>query len=190
MDVLEALKRCCLDEDARYAIGRPWTDGQWTYATDGALLVAIQGTVNGARTQDDIAAERLRVPNAYPVLVQAGLEAMRGGSGKMKPWPTIEFEKPIDTNDRWEYYESCPHCGSNQCCTAGWKDSAHADELVRICGQRFALPKVWLVGQLGSVDYLAIKRRAADHAPLGFRFLIEGEIGYGALMPVREGDAK
>jgi hypothetical protein len=192
MNILETLSRFCDTESSRYSLQQPWFDGGWTIATDGKVLVAVPWRVQGVRTFDDIKAAGDRVPDCKSVFESAGLGIMRSdkGSSKWHPWPGVDIDKPPGTNDRWEWFVPCPDCGGDKCCSAGWERHGHGDGVILIGDAWAAIPYVWLVGQLERVEYYVRtvacveEHERFDKTPIGFRFEIDGETGYGALCRV------
>lgn len=161
------LKSFCSTDKARPNLHRPWSRGDWTWATNGHILVRVP-------RRDDVA-ENDRAPDASKIL--AAFDASKLAPRAPIELPAVTMVECDDCSGEGCGIHSCPDCHC-KCVTCRGTGKVSNDRHVSIdfCGGVFALR---YVRQIMALPGLRLPAGHPDkRAPLLFSF----DGGVGAVM--------
>lgn len=164
------LQKFCSTRSDRKSICQPWSEGEWTYATDGRVIVRVPRRADVPENPD------------APKNVNKTIFDCNPNDGKFQPLPTFTAPKKV----------TCDNCGGDGQCVCSACDAQHDCGCCKGTGTVLeTLPGVKFGNQLVNPKYLALiadlpsavlANGTKKYETVTFKF----DGGEGRLMPMRE----
>ena len=171
MITLDMMLPFCSDDECRYAISKPFTIGEWTYATDGKVMLRVPSSAVNVPQDADF-----NPPNAAVIFKFHDWENKDGYNSipEIPEWPATIVCKHCEGFGIIE----CSHCGSMvECTSCGGEGETEPFPLPMLVGDvLFNVKYLMLLATLPGVKV----RRGSNPADKLATFIFDG--GDGVLM--------
>jgi hypothetical protein len=170
---VDALKLFCSTDPERPYLHRPWSSGEYTYATNGHVLVRVPRIAEVEENKD--------APNAAKILASVEAQA------ELVPLPPMDgLPSPVKEDCRSRDGSGIKHHDCPDCACPCWECDGLGYEVEQISaplnGALYNLQYLLLIAKLPDVKFAAAP---PSDGPARFSFGKDGKDGEGALMPLR-----